>query len=109
MRTEDAAVLQTIALSHIQGNPPVFVRIYRGRAEEAASDFATEAQLFAVHGYMPVSQTWANGAWNGTTVALAAILSIIGIGLLILAWMLVASPDGVLSVVYRPSASVPRP
>jgi hypothetical protein len=87
----------------------VVVRVYEGRPEEAASDFANEAQIFALHGYLPVSQVWAPGAWNGITVALAVFLSIFGVGLLILGYMLVASPDGVLTVVYRPSASVPRP
>jgi hypothetical protein len=109
VRGEDQAVLQTIALSHIQGNPPVFVRAYGGTAEEAASDFASEAQIFALHGYLPVSQAWAPGAWNSTSVMLAVVLSIFAVGLLILAYMLVASPDGVLTVVYRPSAVVPRP
>ena len=108
MRTEDPAVIETIALSHIQENPPVFVRIYQGRPEVAASDFANEVQIFALHGYLPVSQVWAPGAWNGTTVASAVFLSIFGVGLLILGYMLVASPGGVLTVVYRPSGAVPR-
>lgn len=109
MRRDDEAVFDSIGLSHLKGNPPAVVRLYRGLADEASSDFAREASVFAANGYLPVSQQWADGAWNSTTVMLAVFLSIFAVGVLFLAYMLVASPDGTLSVTYRPSAASSRP
>ena len=103
------AAIEADVAAQIEGNPPLIIRSYEGRAEEAASDFAAEAEVFALHGYLPVSQVWANGAWDSGTVIVSVILALFAVGLLLLAYMLVASPDGVLTVIYRPSADLQRP
>jgi hypothetical protein len=105
----DEAVLEAVVLSQIDGHPPVVIRIHDGHAMEASLDFAEEARIFGAHGYLPVSQQWAPGTWDSIVVVVAVLFSLVGIGLMFLAYMLVADPAGTLTVIYRRSdlAGVP--
>jgi hypothetical protein len=82
--------------------PLTVVREYIGKQQkDANSRFSEEAQQFAVIGYSVSSQSWAQGQWGcgAWLVALVCIL-FVGLGLLILAYMLIVKPAGTLTVTY---------
>src|SRR4029078_12485998 len=62
----------------------------------------------ASENYFPTSQSWAPGQWSGRAFAIAILLMFLfGLGILILAYMLIVKPDGILTVAYeRRTASV---
>lgn len=85
-----------------QAPAPIIVRTYRARTPElAAALFEADAASAAALGYYPVSQSWAPGSWGTLEVALAVVLTIFVIGLLLLAYLLLVSPGGALTVAYR--------
>ncbi len=78
------------------------VREYKGKQQkDANSRFSEEAQQFAALGYSVSSQSWAQGQWGcgAWLVALICVL-LVGLGLLILAYMLIVKPAGTLTVTY---------
>jgi hypothetical protein len=82
--------------------PLTVVREYKGKQQKDANgEFTREAQQFSALGYMVTSQSWAQGQWGcgAWLVALFCIL-LVGLGLLILAYMLIVKPAGTLTVTY---------
>jgi hypothetical protein len=82
--------------------PLTVVREYKGKQQKDANgEFTKEAQEFSAFGYMVTSQSWAQGQWGcgAWLVALFCIL-LVGLGLLILAYMLIVKPAGTLTVTY---------
>ena len=78
------------------------VRVYKGKQQKDANgEFTKEAQQFSALGYTVTSQSWAQGQWGcgAWLVALFCIL-LVGLGLLILAYMLIVKPAGTLTVTY---------
>jgi ribosomal protein L40E len=55
----------------------------------------------AAQGYFPTSQSYAPGSYGCGTFIFAVILCFLIIGILILIYMLIVKPDGVLSVTYE--------
>lgn len=81
--------------------PPTLVRVYRGREQaDVTGIYQADAAALAPLGYTPVSQSWGQGQWSEGAVLLAVILTIFAVGLLILAYLFVAHPDGSLTVTY---------
>lgn len=81
--------------------PPTLIRVYHGRQQaDVTGVYQADAAALAPLGYVPVSQSWGQGQWPEGAVLLAVILAIFAIGLLILAYMFVAHPDGTLTVTY---------
>jgi hypothetical protein len=78
------------------------VRTYRGHQQsEAIASYVRDAETLAQRGYAPVGQSWGDGQWDGGYFILALILSLFGIGLILLAYMAIIRPDGTLCVTYR--------
>jgi hypothetical protein len=78
------------------------VRTYRGRQQsEAIASYVRDAELLAQRGYEPAGQSWGDGQWDGGLFLIALILSLFGIGLILLAYMAIIRPDGSLCVTYR--------
>ncbi len=78
------------------------IREYKGKQQkDANSEFAKEAQQFAALGYTVTSQSWAQGQWGcgAWLIALLCIL-LVGLGLLIIAYMVIVKPAGTLTVTY---------
>lgn len=65
----------------VEGEPSIAVRLYRASQQEAF-------------------ETWAPGEWDSWTAMLAALLILVGIGILMIAYMLVAKPPGTLVVIF---------
>jgi len=79
----------------------ILVRSYKGTQSESANLFEADAAVLAADGYFPVSQNWAPGQWSGTAFAIAFLLIFLfGLGLLILAYLLIVRPPGTLVVTY---------
>ena len=78
------------------------VRTYRGHQQsEAIASYVRDAETLAQRGYAPVGQSWGDGQWDGGYFLIALILSLFGIGLILLAYMAIIRPDGTLCVTYR--------
>ena len=78
------------------------VRTYRGHQQsEAIASYVNDAETLAQRGYAPVGQSWGDGQWDGGFFLIALILSLFGIGLILLAYMAIIRPDGNLCVTYR--------
>jgi hypothetical protein len=95
-----AAALKQLGL----GDPLALtvLREYKGKQQkDANSEFAKEAQQFAAIGYTVTSQSWAQGQWGcgAWLIALLCIL-LVGLGLLIIAYMVIVKPAGTLTVTY---------
>ena len=78
------------------------VRTYRGHQQsQAIASYVKDAETLAQHGYEPAGQSWGDGQWDGGFFLIALILSLFGIGLILLAYMAIIRPDGTLCVTYR--------
>jgi hypothetical protein len=80
--------------------PVILVRVYPGYHEEALELFQIDAEDLAVHGYVPVAQSYAEGRYAGWYLTLAAILVIFVIGIILLVYMAATRPPGNLAVTY---------
>ncbi|PTU30962.1 zinc ribbon domain-containing protein [Stenotrophobium rhamnosiphilum] len=80
---------------------PVVVKTYRGSQDGAARAFKRDAATMGLKGYVPTSQSYAPGSYGCGSFILALILCFAIIGILILIYMLIVKPDGVLSVTYE--------
>ena len=81
--------------------PVILARVYPGYHEEAVELFQEDAENLATHGYFPIGQSYADGRYSDRWVLLAAVLVIVGIGLLILVYMAAVRPRGSLAVTYE--------
>ena len=87
--------------SLIAGSPPTLVRVYVGaQLSDAVRVFEREASALASLGYQPTTQSWAAGRWGRGAFFTALLLTVVLVGLLMLAYLLVAKPDGTLTVTY---------
>jgi hypothetical protein len=78
------------------------VRTYRGHQQsEAMASYVRDAEALAQRGYSPAGQSWGDGQWDGGFFLIGLILSLFGIGLILLAYMAIIRPDGTLCVTYR--------
>ena len=79
----------------------VIVKTYKGSQDEATRIFQADVGVMAAQGYFPTSQSYATGSYGCGTFIFAVILCFLVIGILILIYMLIVKPDGVLSVTYE--------
>ena len=81
--------------------PPI-VRVYRGAQQaDANAAFRSDAVELAKYGYVPTTQSWAQGQWGCGAFLVALLLCILLIGFLVFIFMLVVKPDGTLTVTYE--------
>jgi hypothetical protein len=87
--------------SLVKNAPQLLVCVYLGAQEkEAMSAFEQDASELAQYGYEPTRQDWTAGRWARPAFVVAFLLTIVGVGLLLLPYMLVVKPDGTLEVRY---------
>jgi len=80
--------------------PAVLARVYPGYHEQAIELFQVDAENLAIHGYVPVAQSYADGRYAQWLTTLAAVLVLVGIGILLLLFMAAVHPPGSLAVTY---------
>ncbi len=82
--------------------PPSLARSYRGRSRDWIERVRKrDAELLAQRGYFPTAESFIAGAWRGRDwLAALLIVLLFGLGLLVLAYMLVVRPGGTLTVFY---------
>ena len=85
--------------------PPVnevMVRTYAGKNQmDAARLYAEDAPNLASDGWVAVTVVWVADEWSTAAIALAALLVLVGIGILILAAMVFIKPVRTLLVTYQ--------
>jgi hypothetical protein len=84
---------------------PIIVRTYKAKSQEAAAQkFQADAVHLAAQGYVPITQSWAQGSWGCGAFLVALLLAIVLIGILIFIYMILVKPDGTLTVTYQRKA-----
>jgi CHASE3 domain sensor protein len=79
----------------------VMVRTYEGKNQmDAARMYAEDAPNLAAEGWTPVTQDWVADEWSTAAIALAAVLVLVGIGIILLAVMAFIKPMRDLMVTY---------
>lgn len=81
--------------------PVILARVYPGHHEQAVELFQQDADILAAHGYFPIGQSYSTGRWSSTVEVLAAVLILVGIGLVLLLYMAAVRPPGSLAVTYE--------
>ncbi len=88
---------------------PVITRLYRGNQQQALAAFGADYATLGPAGYVPISQVWVEGSWGCGAFAIAALLILfVGLGLLIIAYLLIVKPAGTFTVTYQLQAP-PQP
>ncbi len=96
------APAQGDAVEASPGSSDFLVRTYRGHDQaDAVGAYVGDAEALAARGYEPVGHSWGEGQWDFALVLAALLLSIFGVGLVLLAYMAISRPDGTLLVTYR--------
>jgi hypothetical protein len=84
----------------------VIVRVYKGRQQrDAIGAFQKDAAKLAHQGYVPMSQSWAQGQWGCGAFLVAIVLFVVLIGILVFIYMLLVKPEGTLTVTYHRMSS----
>ena len=92
--TEDLQVV-------IAARPAYLLRTYIGRSDESNRFFQIEADWLAEQGYQPVSHSWVPGEWGSGAYIFALVLTlVVGVGLVVFAYLWTVKPNGTLSVLY---------
>jgi hypothetical protein len=81
--------------------PLILARIYPGYHEQAVEVFQEDAENLAIHGYLPVAQSYAEGRYATWYTVLAILLVLVVIGVLMLLYMAAVRPPGSLAVTYQ--------
>lgn len=80
----------------------VVVKNYIGKQEQANASFQKDSTVMLEHGYHPTNQSWSEGQYGCGAFLLAVLLIFFfGIGLLIIAYMIIVKPAGTLAVTYE--------
>jgi len=113
MPTQVASILNNRARSAINpveladkpklsDTPSLVVRAYEGKQGEATARLQADSLEMAAEGHSPTWQNWAPGEWAREAYVVAALLIFLfGIGILILAYLLIVEPDGTLTIAYE--------
>jgi len=80
--------------------PVILARVYPGYHEQAIKLFQIDAEDLAVHGYVPVSQSYAEGRYSPGFITLSTLLVLVAVGILLLLYMAAVRPPGNLAVTY---------
>jgi hypothetical protein len=97
--------------SFLRDGPSLFVCVYHGaKQEDVTRVFAHDASALAEYRHESARQDWEAGRWWWPAFAAALLLAPLGVGLLMLLYMRVATHDGRLLVEYsrRDTAFDPR-
>lgn len=91
----------------VPAGTPIVTRVYRGRPEQAMAMFLADAEIMARQGYVPISQVYTPGSWGVGAFIIALVLLFVVVGLLVLLYLLMVKPAGMLTVTYQlqPAAS----
>lgn len=84
----------------------MIVRTYAGQNQaEAAELYARDAPTLAGDGWVPVAEVWVADDWPTSAYIAAAVLVLVGIGIVLLIGFLFIKPIRTLMVTYqRPAA-----
>lgn len=82
-------------------NGYIQVKTYTGSQEAATRKYQEDAIEMTNRGYVPISQSWAPGAYGCGAFLVALLLCFILIGILVFIYMLIVKPDGTLTVTYE--------
>ncbi len=78
------------------------IKTYKGSQAVATALFQVDAVKMAARGYFPTGQSWGAGQWGGGAFVVAILLIFLfGLGILILAYLLIVRPPGTLTVTYE--------
>ena len=103
---EAERAIQKVAQSQPYEGSQISIKTYEGSQAEAMRHFQADADYMDSENYFPTSQSWAPGQWSGGAFAVAILLILFfGLGILILAYMLIVKPDGTLTVTYERRAA----
>lgn len=84
----------------------VMIRTYGGKNQmDAARMYAEDAPNLATDGWVAVTVVWVADEWSTAAIALAAVLILVGIGIIMLAVMAVIKPTRTLLVTYQREAA----
>jgi hypothetical protein len=87
---------------------PSLLKAYKGRQGEVAALLQADYIEMAAEGYFPTWQNWLPGEWTREAYVVAVLLILLfGVGLLVLAYLSIAEPDGTLTVAYERRAAAP--
>ena len=102
----DNQVGSGIKPAELADRAPILVKEYKGKQGEATSHFRADSVEMAGKGYFPKWQTWAPGEWPREAYVVAGLLILfLGVGILVLAYLLIVEPDGTFTVTYEPRGS----
>ena len=88
--------------SKLSDEPSLVLKAYEGKRGEATAHLQADSVEMAAEGYFPTWQNWAPGERAREAYVVAALLIFLfGIGILILAYLLIVEPDGTLTVAYE--------
>jgi hypothetical protein len=88
----------------------VMVRTYAGNNQaEAVLLYAQDAPTLAADGWVPLTQGWVADDWPSSAYIAAAILVVVGIGILLLILFSVYKPVRTLVVTYQRTAPLAEP
>jgi hypothetical protein len=85
----------------LSGKRPIVVKRYVGTQSGSYASFQRDAVEMASLNYFPTSQSWMPGQWGAGAFIIALLLCLILIGIIVFVYMLVAKPNGTLSVTYE--------
>jgi hypothetical protein len=86
----------------LSDTPSLVLKAYEGKQGEATARLQADSVEMATEGYFPTWQNWAPGERARETYVVAALLIFLfGIGILILAYLLIVEPGGTLTVAYE--------
>ena len=82
------------------------LKAYEGKHGEVTARLQVDSIEMAAEGYFPTWQNWVPGEWPRERYVKAAwLIFLFGIGILILAYLLIVEPDGTLTVTYERRAA----
>ena len=92
--------------SKLANTPSIVVKVYDGRQGEATALLKADCIEMAAEGYFPTWQDWSPGEWTREAYIIAvSLIFLFGMGLLVLAYLLVVEPEGRLTVAYERRAA----
>ena len=90
----------------LSDTPSLIVKAYEGKQGKVTARLQADSIAMAAGGYFPTWQNWAPGERAREAYVVAALLIFLfGIGILILAYLLIVEPDGTLTVTYERQAA----
>jgi hypothetical protein len=97
---------RAIKPSELADTASLLIKGYEGKQREVTARLQSESIEMATLGYFPTWQNWSPGEWSREAYVVAVLLILLfGMGILILAYLLIVEPDGTLTVTYERRAA----